>query len=255
MAKVWDVATGRLRAELQGRVPGIFPLTLSPDDKHLAAASSSVGSLWTMEDGRMWPLEGKSPSGDGPAFSADGSYSSRRDSPGWIAAFPIYSAHATTSPRRPRDFLSWGPAQVIVSPNARRYSVVGAASGSRTRSVVIHGLPDRQEIRRFDVSGLVHTNFSPDGRHFALLVYLPATDPKIRTARLALGLRILVTDTGREDLAITFPTPILPDPGWKFSPDGKSLAVWYNRGDSLVINDENPSDRPHTVEIWDLPAP
>jgi WD40 repeat protein len=255
VARVWDAATGRLRKELQGRAPGPFLLSLSPDGKYLTSSSFPSYSFWTMDDGQKWPLDAKGSSGERPAFSADAKLL-------FLAGLPrmergvSHRFHpcfdVTEKPPRPFDL---GDGEVIVSPDARRYAAVSTATGPRIRSVVIHGLPGQQEIRRFDVWGLVHANFSPDGRHLALLVYRRVADPGTGSTQFALGLRVLVTDTGREDLAINFPTPIVPDPGWRFSPDGKALAVWYNRGDSVVVDNKRPSDRPQTVEIWDLPVP
>ena len=60
--------------------------------------------------------------------------------------------------------------------------------------------------------------------------------------------------TGRVVATFAPPTPIWPDPDWAFSPDGKTLALWFRRGtNSYRDGDEEPFDRPQTVELWDVP--
>jgi len=125
--------------------------------------------------------------------------------------------------------------------------------GKRSRTINLHGLNDQHQIRNFDVPGLIDARFSPDGHRLALLVDREGTDPGSRMLGFARTLRVVDTDTGREAAMIPIPVPVWPEPDWTFSPDGKMMAIWYNRGTNVVLNDESPSDRPQTVELWDIP--
>jgi hypothetical protein len=52
---------------------------------------------------------------------------------------------------------------------------------------------------------------------------------------------------------IPSPGPTWGNYGWKFSPDGKSLAVHYRTGSNVsLLGDPDPSDRPMNLEIWEI---
>ena len=52
VVKLWDTATGRLRAELHDRDPGVWPLVFSPDGTLLLADGHKRKVLWRVADAR-----------------------------------------------------------------------------------------------------------------------------------------------------------------------------------------------------------
>jgi WD40 repeat protein len=252
IARIWDTATGQLLAELEDRTPGVWPFTLSPDGKILASCSHSNSALWTLADSRKWPIDIKGAGAERPKFSPDRRLIfpnglPRRERNISYRARPCYDVSVM-----PPRLLDLGN-HVVVSPNASRYLTTENTVTSNGRTVNLHGLNDQHQIRHFDVPGLIDARFSPDGHRLALLVAREEMDPGRRILGFARTLRVVDTDSGREAAMIPIPAPVWPEPDWTFSPDGKMMAVWYNRGTNVVLNDDSPSDRPQTVELWDIP--
>ena len=119
--------------------------------------------------------------------------------------------------------------------------------------MAMHDLPSLREIGRVEADGLVGAGFSPDGRWLALQVGRQEELPPGLGTRYLLGIRLLDPATARVMVTIPSPGGTWGNHGWKFSPDGKSLAVYYHTGSNVSRpGDPNPSDRPMTLEIWEI---
>jgi hypothetical protein len=68
-------------------------------------------------------------------------------------------------------------------------------------------------------------------------------------------LEIQLLDPATAHVMVTIPSPgqTWGNYGWKFSPDGKSLAVYYRTGSNASREgDPDPIDRPMTLELWEI---
>jgi hypothetical protein len=71
-----------------------------------------------------------------------------------------------------------------------------------------------------------------------------------------LEIQLFDSDTARLMYTIPAPGQTWGNYGWRFSPDGNTLAVYYRTGTNAYRQGEpDPSDRPMTVDIWELPRP
>jgi hypothetical protein len=155
----------------------------------------------------------------------------------------------------PPSRLDLGLGNVIISADGRRYAAVqGDRNTVGPRAVVLHDLPSLRESGRFDVTGLSGAAFSPDGRWLALLVGRSEVIPQSSETRSVLEIQLLDPATARVLVTIPSPGPTWGNYGWKFSPDGNTLAVYYRTGSNIYgPGDPDPSDRPMNVEIWEIP--
>ena len=258
VAKLWDTEAGRLRSELKDRTAGLWPLAFSPDGRFLASCEHGVKSLWELTDGRRWAIETKGTglSSRGPVFSPDGKRLFPNGlpwmNPGIGQREEYYCFDLTTLPPSRLDL---GPAEVIISPDGRRYAaVLGERGTGGSRAVVLHELPSLRESDRFDVTGLSGAAFSPDGRWLALLVGRNEVIPPGSATRSIMEIQLLDPATARVLVTIPSPGPTWGNYGWKFSPDGNTLAVYYRTGSNIYgPGDPDPSERPLNVEIWEIP--
>lgn len=257
IAKLWDARTGKLLSEFQDRSPGIGPLSFSPDGKFLASGDYKEKALWQVATGRKWTLQGKQgqPS-RAPAFSQDGElffpYGMPRIEPnsgpeGEYFCFDVSGA----TPKR----LDLGPGEIVISQVGDCYAAVqGKRNGSDPRTIILRELPSMHETGRLAAIGLAGAEFSPDGRRLALLLGRYETPPDAKTRYV---MEIQLVDPKTAQVAATIPSPgqTWGNYGWKFSPDSKSLAVYYRTGSgSSRPGEPDPSARPMNVEIWELPS-
>jgi WD40 repeat protein len=258
VAKLWDTGTGRLRLELKDRAPGLWPITFSPDGRFLASGEHGDKSLWELADGRRWAIgsKGTGSSSRGPAFSPDGRLlfpngltrmHPQMDQGGEHSCYNL----TTMPPKR----LELGSGEVVISPDGRRYAaVLGKRWSGVPLTVVLHDLPSLGESGRFEVAGLMGADFSPDGRWLALLVGRHEVVPPGSAAQWVLEIRLLDPATARVLATIPSPGQTWGNYGWKFSPDGKYLAVDYRTGSNVSGPGEpDPSDRPMNLDLWELP--
>jgi WD40 repeat protein len=257
VAKLWDAKTGKLIAELKERAPGLFPLAFSPDDRFLAADGFEGKSLWEVATGRRWAIDAKGSglTSRGPVFSADGKLLFPKGmpwmSPGIGQGEEYYCFDIS---RMPPKRLDLGPGEIIISRAGNWYAAVqGERGGSNPRTVILRELPSLREAGRFDVAGLAGAGPSPDGRRLALLTGRYET-PADAEARYVMEIQLVDPSTAQMSATIPSPGQTWGNYAWKFSPDGKSLAVYYRTGSNLSRpGDPDPSDRPLNVEIWELP--
>ncbi len=257
VAKVWEADTGRLRLVLQDRAPGIWPVVISPDGRHLASGMNEMTSLWDLSDGRRWTLDTKGMGGSaqGAMFSRD----SRLLFPGGMPRIepqmsqwkgpPVYDL-ATMPPVR----LPLESGELAISPDGRRYAaLIGERFQGGPLALSLRNLPSMRETGRREVNGLVGAGFSPDGRWLAILVGRHEAMPAGSGSRYVLETQLLDPLTARVLATIPSPGPTWGNYGWKFSPDAKSLAIDYRTGSNVSrAGDPDPIDRPMNLEIWDL---
>jgi hypothetical protein len=231
-------------------------MTFSPDGKYLAIGDAKVQVLHELSGGRKWSVAAQGWVDDGPAFSKDGGLlfpnGLTRMHP-QISQGGEHSCYDLTTlpPRR----LDLGPSELVISPDGRRYA---ALHGERFKGVPLalslHDLPSLRESGRIDATGLSGAGFSPDGRWLALLVGRNAAIAPGQETRYVLEIRLVDPATARVEATIASPGQTWGNYGWKFSPDGKSLAVYYRTGSNVSgPGDPDPSDRPMNLDIWELP--
>ncbi len=105
------------------------------------------------------------------------------------------------------------------------------------------------------MTGLEGAEFSPDGRWLALLVGHHEARPAGPGSRYVREVQLYDVAGGR--VLVTIPTAeeTWGNYGWKFSPDGRSIAVYYRTGSNVSRpGDPDPTDRPMSVDVWALPA-
>ena len=158
---------------------------------------------------------------------------------------------ATMPPKR----LELGSAELAISPDGRRYASLRGERGTGAPIIVaLHELPSLRGIGEVEADGLAGAGFSPDGRWLALLVGRIEVLPPGPETRYVQEIRLIDPATARLRLTIPSPGQTWGNYGWKFAPDGKSLAVYYRTGSNVgSLGDPDPSDRPMTVEIWEVP--
>jgi WD40 repeat protein len=255
-AKIWDATTGRPRGEFDSGAPWMKPLTFSPDGKHLAVGRpQNQALLYELSSGRRWSVAALRSRDNTPVFSLDG----RLLFPGglpridpqirWQVGYYCYDL-AALPPRR----VELEPREMVISPDGSRYAAVrGQRGGREPLAVSLYELPSLREIGRTEVAGLVGAEFSPDGRWLALLAGRHEAIPAGTGTRYLLDFRLVDPATSRVVATIPAPGESWGDCGWKFSPDGKSLAIYYRTGSNVSRpGDPDPFDRPMTVELWEI---
>lgn len=257
VAKLWDTETGRLHFELNDRTPGLWPLAFSPDGRFLASGGHGKKSLWRLGDGRGWTIEteGTGLTSRGPVFSQDGTLLFPNGLPFMhpqIAQPEEYYCFnlATMPPSR----LNLGPGEMIISPDGRRYAAVQGERGTgEPRPLVLHELPSLRALGRLDVTRLAGAGFSPDGRWLALLVWRYEVIHPGSETQSVLEIQLVDPATARVLVTIPSPGPTWGNYGWTFSPDAKTLAVYYRTGSNTSrLGDPDPFDQPMNVEIWEI---
>lgn len=130
-----------------------------------------------------------------------------------------------------------------------RYAEISQPDVDGRREIVQRTLTDGTILARSSVQYLEEASFSPDGRMLWLMLW--RTDESTRTRVLEIQAR----DSASNRLLSTIPLhrKTFGRCGWKHSPDGSSLAISYRPPiDAVPAGEEDPGDRPLTVEIWDV---
>jgi hypothetical protein len=117
----------------------------------------------------------------------------------------------------------------------------------------MHELPSSREIGQVEAEGLLGAGFSPDGRWLAFLVGRNEERPDGSGTRYVREIRLIDPATARVTVTISSPGENWGNVGWKFSTDGKTLAVYHGTGSNVSRPGEpDPSDRPLIVELWKI---
>ena len=266
VAKVWDTATRKLRAELDGKAQWVKPMTFSPDGRFLAISGREDEALWELDIRKNWTVPVKNGGSGAPAFSPDGGLlfpnglPSGHPSHNMNVEFPCYDV-SSLPPRR----LELGEGQFVVQPLTNkeprllvslatmRYAAFSQADEQGHRTIVLHSLPDRRVLKQSTVNGLDRAEFSPDGRWLALLVGRHAEIPGGQGTQYRMEIQMLDPATVRVLATVPSPGQTWGNYDFLFSPDGKSLAVFYRTGsNSYRPGDPDPGDRPMDVEVWEI---
>ncbi len=269
VARVWDVGTGRLRAEFDSGAPWVKPLTFSPDGKYLAIGNSKKQVLRELSSGREWSVAAPYPGNNAPRFRKDGrlllpsgfpNVDGRLLFPNGMldTAVPAdqgkgYACYdlATLPPRG----LALEPGERVIAPDVSRYATVLSRGGMwGSASVVLHDLPSSRESGHIEIPGLIGAGFSPDGRRLALLSGRNAATTPGSETRYVLEIRLLDPTTARVLVTIPSPGETWGNYGWTFSPDGRYLAIHHRTGSNISRpGDAEPNERPMNLDIWEIP--
>ena len=248
-ARIWDTATGQPRGEFNRGAPGMWPMTFSPDGKYLAVGTLRRQELYELAGGRRWPVTCSEGRQKAPVFSPDGTLlfpsglPHMRPSVERAGGYFCYDL-ATLPPRR----VELRPGEMAIAPVGSRYAAVLGLT------VSLHDLPSLREGGRIEVAGrVVGAGFSPDGRWLALLVGRHEAIPPGTESRYLLELELVDPTTARVVATIPSPGQTWGNYGWKFSPDGSTVAVRYRTGSNVSRpGDPDPSDRPMSLELWEI---
>jgi WD40 repeat protein len=266
VAKVWDTATGELRAELDGETQWVKPMTFSPDERFLAISGRGEETLWELGNRKKWLVPVENGGSRAPAFSPDGSLlfpnglPSRHPSRNMNVEFLCYDV-SSMPPQRLKlgegqfvvQPLTYKEPRLLVSLATMRYAAFGQADEQGQRTLVVHSLPDRRVLGQSTVNGLDSAQFSPDGRWLALLIGRHAEIPGGQGTQYRMEVQVFDPTTARLLTTVPSPGQTWGNYGLTFSPDGKSLAVHYRTGSNIFREGEpDPSDRPMNVEVWEI---
>ncbi len=262
VARLWDVSTGKLIADLEGKAPWAKPMTFSPDGKFLAIGGEKDHTIWELSTRKSWPtpvdLNGSNPM----EFSPDGSVLFPNGLPkGYPGSnmnqeFPAYRVS-----RMPPERVELGEAQrlvqpitydeprLLVSPSTMRTITFGEADKHQRRTVEVYTLPERKLVGEYFVDGLIQGDLSPDGRWLVLWTGHHVVDADGGNPAYERQFQILEPETGLEVMSLVLPRETVGDPGWRYSPDGETLAVRYTTRAEKEPGGEGSS----TVDLWNLP--
>ncbi len=254
-ARIWDTATGRKLAEFNSGGLWMKPLVFSPDEKFLAIGTWGKQELYEVASGRRWPVAAAGNAFDAPVFSKDGRL-----------LFPNGLPHMETSVLKSQPFCFYNLANLppsrlelesgkkALSPDGRRYATVkGKRFARELLTVVLRELPSLRETGQLTMSGLDGAEFTPDGRWLALLTgrydTIPAAVISIHTQEM----QFVDPATARVTGMIPTRGPLWGNCNWKFSHDGKTVALSYVPENGAAQDEEpNPRERPVTVELWEI---
>lgn len=204
VARVWDVASGEVRAVLQGHRGFISTLVVTPDGKRLLTASADgTARIWDIrpvpavvtQDDETAPATRLAWSPDGKRFASASDDGVARV---WDAAggrlLAVFRGHAAEN-----ALLAWSPdGQALVSAASdNSLRIWDAATGAQRR--VLNG----------HTNTVTSATFSPDGR-------------RVLTASWDKTVRVWDAQTGAQTLQIAMPASPVFDA--RFSPDGARIA-------------------------------
>jgi len=228
-ARLWDVATGRLRANLecfavpknQGRMDAVQSLAFAPDGKTIATVGYDRDlRLWDVGTGRLRAsLGGHSYDVTAVAYSPDGKTIATGDVDGTVRLWDV----AANRPRARWPGYRSSAVALAFSPDGKTLAVA-----RDERVVRLRDLPAdrwRAELKRSEPHTSQALAFSPDGQTLAVAGFWDVATLWDTASGRMIG--ILEGHT-RSPRAVAY------------SPDGKTIATGSDDG---------------TLKLWDAPAP
>jgi WD40 repeat protein len=219
---LWDAATGKERARLQGHERGVLALAFSPDGTRLASANPfEPVRIWDPHTGKTVRLCGEPPGAMALAFSPDGRTLAAASMSGTVR---LWDATTGRLIRSLRDYQGWVNG-LAFTPDGKALALAGADSPTVHLWDVETGADLRpRHGHRGDVQAVA---FAPDGRTLASGGGdRQDGDTAIRLwdARSGRELRLLEGHAGRV-LCLAF------------SPDGRTLVSGGEREESVRLWD------------------
>ncbi len=267
-ARIWDAATWRLRADLDGVAEWVKPMTFSADGKLLAMNGRGDETLWEIDGGNKWATPIQNGGSNAPVFSPDGGLlfpnglPSGRPERNMNLDYPCYDV-SSLPPRRlelgdgqfvPQP-LTYKEPRILISPMGMRFVLFGAAGPTPQdeRTYEVRALPGREVVARSTVKGLVQAEFSPDGRWIALLVGRREEASDGSGSRSRKSIQLVESASARVASTITLPEDASGQQNFAFSPDGRSLVVGHVPGTRPYSpGDPEPARPPANIDVWEL---
>jgi eukaryotic-like serine/threonine-protein kinase len=258
-ARVWDVASGKLRAIFSGHTNDVNCVAFSPDGKTLATASDDhTVRLWTLETATFREVIWKSP-GEvvGVAYSPANGHLACADSNGTLAIFDgTTSKPIVTVPAHAREKID----DVRFSSDGKMLATAGRDSTAR----LWDPSANYRQIAEFRVPDARSVGFSHDLQQLAVGASFGASVYRIRTGELLAQIPIkgqkvrCVQFTGDDSALLTAGDPSadrLVDltTGEIWDPFGTSAVLWcaaVSPNGKLVAT----TDASGSLVLWDCSA-
>lgn len=142
-ARLWDVATGRLKAELpgHGRLRAVVRLSFSPDGRVLETGSfERTVRLWDARTGELkLKLEGGKGFTMGVSFSPDGSTVAVTSEESFsVPLWDVETGKLRATLTQPKEKFAQGASAVAFSPDGRTLATAGERN-----TALLWGVPDK----------------------------------------------------------------------------------------------------------------
>jgi WD40 repeat protein len=275
--RLWEMVSGKLIAELPGHTANIWKLCFSPDGRYLASASSDQSiRIWEVSTARLYAsLRGHGDEAWSVAFAPDGRNLASVDKQGMLLWWAL--------PPAPQEPIN-SQVSSIVGPRIYSPDNQTMAVGIGKDRVALIDLPT-QQLRKVIDGATSAIRFEDNGRSLITLnsaglsrIQLPRGEtsalrplsPPLQNFEI-FGLsrdhRLLAAENqpGRIclwdlELGQVIDSATLPQGRrvvyWKFSPDGKQLAVTREESEQILLYSDGFKHlrlfKKHTLPVWSV---